>query len=148
MSPITRFLAIAPFLFYSASSLAIYKCEEHGKIIYSDEQCLDGQAKTIDTTNSQISDAAANDATARSRREKEALKHLEQDRRKEEAFEEKARQKKIRTDEAFRKKCQTLSLKVKWSQEDAAAAMGKSAEKSKRTAVRQREKYEAECGKR
>ncbi|MGV3743158.1 MAG: hypothetical protein ACO1NO_12695 [Burkholderiaceae bacterium] len=147
MNSIAKLLALAPFLLYSASSFAIYKCEANGKIIYSDEECTEGRAKAIDTTNSQLSDSAANEAAARSKREKEALKLLEEKRRKEEVLEEKARQKKLRAEEALNKKCQAMALKVKWSEEDASAATGKSAEKSKRTAHRNREKYEAECGK-
>lgn len=148
MSPTARLVALALFLTYSNSSLAIYKCEENGKTIYSDERCANGRATQIDTTNSRISDSAADEALARGRREKDVVKRLEENRRKEEVLEEKARQKRIRADEALRKKCQTMALKVQWSEEDAAAATGKSAEKSKKTARRNREKYEMECGRR
>lgn len=148
MLAIARFVAVLTLFFYSAASHAIYKCEENGKITYSDEQCESGSARAIDTTNSRLTNAAVSEATERNKRNRETLKQLESTRQKEEATEEKARQKKLRASEALRKKCQAMALKVKWSEEDAAAATGKSINKAKRTASRQREKYEAECGKR
>ncbi|MDQ9170255.1 hypothetical protein Q8A64_07480 [Oxalobacteraceae bacterium R-40] len=143
-----RFLAVLLLASYSSSSLAIYKCEENGKVIYSDEKCSSGKLKSIDTTNGKISESALNEATARNKREKETLQQLKKTRQRDEALEEKSRQKRMRTNEALRKKCQALELKKKWSEEDAVAATGKSAEKSKRTAMRNKEKYEAECSKR
>lgn len=116
-------------------------------MIYSDEPCADGKVKLIDTTNSHLSEPALNEAKARSKRERETLHHLEEKRHKEEMIEEKARQKQMRANDALRKKCEALALKRKWSEEDAAAATGKSAEKLKRNAVRQQEKYSSECGK-
>jgi hypothetical protein len=141
-----RFLVVVLLAFYSSPSLAIYKCEESGKVIYSDEKCAGGQVKSIDTTNGRISESALNDAAARNKREKETLRRLEDARQKDEALEEKARQKRLIASESLRQKCQALELKIKWSEEDAAAATGKSIEKLKRTAMRNKEKYEAECG--
>jgi hypothetical protein len=148
MTAIVRLFAITPFLVYSASAFAIYKCEVQGRIIYSDEKCVDGKTTAIETANTTVSAAALNEAAERSRREKDALRHLQSSRHKEEAAEEKARQKKLRASEALHKKCQTMAMKLKWSEEDAADATGKSAEKARRTALRHREKYRAECGNR
>lgn len=147
MNTLFRYCFAVPLVFCSASSFAIYKCEEHGKVIYSDEPCSNGNVKLIDTTNSHLSEPALNDAKARSKREKETLRQLEEKRHREEMTEEKTRQKRMRANDALRKKCEALALKQKWSEEDAAAARGKSAEKLKRNALRQREKYAVECGK-
>ncbi len=146
MIVLIRLVAAVPFLVYSTSSLAIYKCQENGKTIYSDAQCANGKVTAIETTNSRVSESALNEAAARIKRQKETLKHLEDARRKDEAAEEKAHLKKMQASDALRKKCQAMALKTKWTDEDAAAANGKSAEKAKRVALRQKEKYQAECG--
>jgi hypothetical protein len=147
MNTLAQYCLALPLIFCSASSFAIYKCEERGKVIYSDEPCSNGNVKLIDTTNSHLSEPALNDTKARNKREKETLQQLEGERRKEEMIEEKARQKRMHANDALRKKCEALALKQKWSEQDAAAANGKSAEKLKRNAVRQGEKYAVECGK-
>jgi hypothetical protein len=148
MNILARYFLAMTLVFCSASSFAIYKCEERGKVIYSDEPCSSGKVKLVETTNSHLSEPALNEAKARSKREKETLQQLEKERHKDEVIEEKARQKRMRANDALRKKCEALALKQKWSEEDAAAARGKSAEKLKRNAVRQQEQYTAECGKR
>lgn len=146
MSALVRLFAIIPLLIYSTSASAIYKCEEQGKVVYTDAKCENGKVTTVDTTNSHISKTALNEAAERGKHEKATLKQLESARRKDEAAEEKARQKQLRASEALRKKCQAMALKVKWSEEDAASATGKSAEKARRVALRQNEKYRTECG--
>lgn len=147
MTRILTLFAAAPFMLFSTSSFAIYKCEENGKITYSEEKCSSGKVSAIDTTNSHLTKSSADEAMTRSKREKAVLRELEEARRKEEVLKEKARQKALRSSEVLQKKCRTLAQKAKWSEEDAASAIGKSAEKSKRIAMRNREKYEADCGK-
>lgn len=146
MTAILRLFALMPFLVHPASALAVYKCEVQGKVLYGDGPCADGKVTVIDTTSSRVSETLANEGAQRSRREREILKHLQSSRQKDEAAENKARQKRVRAQEALQKKCRSLAMKLTWSEEDAAEASGKSAEKARRSAQRHREKYRAECG--
>lgn len=146
MTAILRLFALMTFLVYPALAHAVYKCEVQGKILYSDGPCADGKVTAIDTTSSQVSETLANEGAQRSRHERDTLKHLQSSRQKDEAAEDKARQKRVRAQEALQKKCRSLAMKLKWSEEDVAEASGKSAEKARRTAQRHREKYHAECG--
>lgn len=148
MARFLALLAAAPLMLNSVSSHAIYKCEENGKIAYSEEKCSTGKASAIDTTNSRLSQSSADEAKMRSKREKESVHKLEEARRQDELRDERARQKAMRASEALQKKCHALALKAKWSEEEAASAIGKAADKSKRTAARNRENHEAQCGKR
>lgn len=128
----------------SAPALAAYKCESGGKISYGDEPCRSGT--TVALPEPPGGDDAAQ-AKMRAAREKREAERLENARHKREAAEEKLRTRIAKADAARRKKCQSLAMSRKWSEEDAAAATGKSAEKAKRKARRKAEQYEAECGK-
>jgi len=128
----------------SAPALALYKCESSGKVSYGDVPCSSGTTVAL-PERSNVSDAA--EAKIRAAREKLEAERLEKERRKREVSEEKIQAKIAKTGMAHRKKCQSLAMHKKWSEEDAASAAGKTAEKAKRKARRNAEQYEAECGK-
>jgi hypothetical protein len=132
---------------FSLPAFAVYKCENGGKVTYSDTTCMTG--KSLDLGNQANSSSAADIARtqAQNAHEKKELRELETARHKREATEEKEQKKLAKTAEAKRKKCASLALKKKWSDEDLTRAAGKSQEKALVRAHRAAEKYELECGK-
>lgn len=127
---------------FTAPALAIYKCESNGKVTYSDEHCPGG--KVLDTGGAPVVDA---DVVARqAAQEKNRLKRLEHERHKLEAQEEKQQQRAAHAAAAKQKRCSLLDRRRKWADEDAAAATGKSHEKTKLKARRVAEQFDAECG--
>lgn len=141
-----KILWLSLLISFTSPALAIYKCESNGKITYSDEACRGGKILELNdpgkTPASDLSNAQQQIA-----REKDELKRLENQRHKRDAKEEKEQQKIGRINAARQKKCASLALRSKWSSEDAAAASGRSADKTRRNARRATERYAAECGK-
>lgn len=135
-------LLLFVLLFFSAPALAIYKCEADDKVVYSDTPCRTGKATEI-TGAAPSSDAKA--AQQKLARDKAELRRLEVQRQKREAIAEKERQKLFKANEAKKKKCADLALRVKWANEDAARASMKSAERAKQKTRRLAEKYRLEC---
>jgi hypothetical protein len=131
----------------SSPALALYKCEANGKTSYSDEPCSAGATRMDISPNTKVSPPDAANASRQAAREKAELKRLENEREKREAQEHKEREKLARTVALKQKKCNALALQKKWSEEDAAAATGKSVEHARRNARRKAEKYQMECGK-
>jgi hypothetical protein len=127
-----------------APALAVYKCESGGKLSYSDTPCLGG--KNIMMSEA-VEPADATDANSRLLRDKAEVNRLERERHQREAHDEKERQQAARAVARNQKKCDSLALRKKWAEEDAAHATGKSAEKIKRKAHRSAEKFELECRK-
>lgn len=142
---------LSVLLLLSTPALAIYKCESNGKLTYSDVPCHAGKALPLGTSiQDKISATEVDAATQRAADQKKELDRVEKERRQVDALdarEQKERQKLAKADAAQKRKCAALALRQKWSDEDAAAATGRSAEKSKRAARRQAEKYQMECGK-
>lgn len=143
-----RSLLMCFLLAISVPALAAYKCELGGKVTYSDVPCLDGKGQELKQTEpNTVSSRDAAQATQQSVREKKELTRLETLRHKREAIEEKEARQAARVAASKRKKCESLAQRVKWAQEDAAHAAGRTAEKAKRKARRLDEKYELECRK-
>lgn len=136
----SRLLLAGLFLALSAPAFAIYKCEADGKFSYSDTLCPNG--KTLDLAVS-VSDAAS--ARQQASQEKRALQHLENDRHKREARDEKEQQRAAHAYANRQKKCAALARKRKWADEDLASAKLKSIEKAKRKSRRLTEQYDAQC---
>lgn len=135
--------ALATILMLSSAlpALAMYKCEDGGKISYSDTACA-ANGKELDIALPPT-DAAA--AAQRLAREKSELKRLESDRHKREAREEKEQQRIARALASRKKRCDTLARRVRWADEDARLAAGRAADKARRKARRMSEQYEGEC---
>ena len=128
------------FLALSMPAFAIYKCEVDGKFSYGDTPCPNGKAFDLAVS-------APDAATARQQasREKSVLRHLENDRHKREAREEKKQQQVARAYANRQKKCVALARRRKWADEDLASAKLKSIEKAKRKSRRLAEEYDAQC---
>ena len=143
-----RSLLMCLLLAISVPVFAAYKCEVGGKVTYSDVPCPDGKGKELKQPEpNTASSRNAAQATQQNARDKKELTRLETQRHKREAIEEKEARQAARAAASHRKKCDTLAQRVKWDQEDAAHAAGRSAEKAKRKARRMDEKYALECGK-
>lgn len=128
----------------AAPALAIYKCEYNGKIAYSDRPCIDG--KTIELAEKvTVTNADRRYAQKRLAQDKATTARIEKERRKREAAEEKEAKAAARIASAKQAKCSSLALRVKWSEEDAMQASGKSAPKAKIKAKRMQEQYEMQC---
>lgn len=128
----------------SAPALAVYKCESGGKTTYSDKSCTQGKV-------TQLSDEPAVEKADITRADRENIERkkriaaLEKTRHQREAVEEKKQQRAAKSAAAQRKRCTTLSLRKKWSAEDASRAAGKAVEKARLKARRAEEQYDAEC---
>jgi hypothetical protein len=127
-------------IFASTPALAIFKCESHDKIAYSDQPCPGGTPLNI--VNAPPVDNAGIYQTAK---EKAALRRLENERHKREAQDEKERLRTAHGVAMKQKRCATLARRMKWAQEDAAAAAGRSGDRAKRYARRAADHYEEEC---
>jgi hypothetical protein len=144
----SRILLLSLLVSISAPALAIYKCESNGKVTYSDEACRGGKVIELpEPTGKTLLSSDAASARRQVAHEKSEVKRLENERHKREAAEDKQQQRVARLHAVKQKKCASLAMRQKWSEEDAAAAIGKSAGKAKRRARRKAEQYENECGK-
>jgi flagellar biosynthesis GTPase FlhF len=146
---IALFVALTAFAAFTARAVpahALYKCEEKGRIAYRDEPCEGGKALNVQGEGiAATADRLA--AQEQAARQKQALTHLEKERRQREALEEREMRKAAKAQASKHKKCRALALNRKWAEQDAAAAAGKSVDKARRNAARKAEKYEMECGK-
>lgn len=145
-----KILALSLLFLLSAPALAIHKCEIDGRISYSDVPCQPGESLPLNgAMPDKVSELDSDSAKQRAAREKKELHRVEKERDQADALDaknRKERQKIAKADTAHKRKCAALALKQKWNDEDAAAATFKSAERAKRAARRQAEKYELECG--
>ncbi|HYD62311.1 MAG TPA: DUF4124 domain-containing protein [Noviherbaspirillum sp.] len=133
-------------LSFSLPAFAAYKCEANGKITYSDIPCADGKQVEIAGVAS-VSETDAARARQQAKSEKAELARIERERRKEEAAADKKAQLAARNAAVKNSKCSSMAQRVKWSEEDAARATGKSVEKARLKARRLAESYELQCGK-
>jgi len=127
-------------------ALALYKCETGRAVSYSDMPCPGGKSSTIDTSYNTVGPSPGADDPGL-QRQKEQLQQLEQSRHRREAKEEKAAQKAEKARAAREKKCAGLAQRQKWREEDAAMAVGRSADKVRLKARHMAEAYRLECGK-
>ncbi len=134
------FLLAAPL-----PALAIYKCENAGKVSYSDMPCTGNRTSTITTDHNTIGPGPAGD-DARLERQKDELARMQRARHQREAREETAARKAAKAYAAHEKKCAALAQRKKWREEDAAMATGKKVARARLLARRMGEKYQLECG--
>jgi len=143
MTTILRALLSALLLSLAIPAFAVYKCAAEGKVSYSDAPCAGGRTIDVDA-------APTAGSTAQSRnqleQQKAELKRLENARYREESHQAELRKAAARASAAREKKCTTLARRKKWASEDAAMAVGKSAEKARRKARRAEETWQDECG--
>ncbi len=140
-----RALLLSLLLAAAAPAFAAYKCEANGKTLYSDTPCTAG--KTIELEE-KVTVTAADRALAQERlaKDKASVARQKKERLKREAAEKKLAQAAAKKTAAKQAKCATLAQRVKWSEEDAEQATGKSIPKAKKKARRMNEKYTLQCG--
>lgn len=140
-----RLLISLLLLACSFPAMAVYKCETGRSVSYSDIPCTGGKSSTLDTAHNTVGpepEAAENPGLER---QKTTLQQLERTRHRREAREEKEAQKIARVRAARQKKCAGLAQRQKWREEDAAQAVGKTAERTRLKARRMAEAYRLEC---
>jgi hypothetical protein len=132
----------------SAPAFALYKCNSGGKTTYTDSSCANGTSSDLGDISDKATPSNLAQAHEQNAQDKRKLKELETARHRREAAEERQQRKLAKAADNKRKKCASLQLKKKWSNEDAANATSKNRQKAIRRARRLAEKYELECGKR
>lgn len=133
---------------FAIPALGINKCESAGKIIYSDQPCPAGSiARPADIHTVAVDTASAEAAAKRAASDKAELNRIESERNKQAAASQKSREQALRSREREVKRCNALAQRVKWAEEDAAAASAKSSSKARAKARRLAERYESECRK-
>jgi hypothetical protein len=123
---------------------AAYKCDVNGTVVYSDQPCAAGKQTQL-AAPAAVSEKDATDAASAARRDKAELTRLESERRKREAADEKRAAQARREAAMKERKCGVLAQRVKWAEEDASRAAGKSAAKAERRKRRAKEAYELQC---
>jgi hypothetical protein len=141
-----RIVLLSLLVLICTPALAVYKCESGGTITYSDEPCRGG--KVLELDNPASGKTPASSAEHQAALDKREARRLEKERHQREAIESKEQQRVAYVNATRQKRCASLALQKKWSEEDAAAATGRSVDRAMRKAQRSAEKYEAECGKR
>jgi hypothetical protein len=139
-----RLMLASLLLSLSLPAFAVYKCESNGKTVYSDTPCPDGKQVQLASATA-VAEPDAARARQDAKQEKAEATRLEKERHKREAAEEKQAKIAARSAAVRKRKCETLAQRVKWSEEDAARAAGRSTEKAKRKARRAAESYDLQC---
>lgn len=136
-----RVLMACAALCVSGQALAVYKCEENGRVTYGDQPCDGGRAVTLPST-------APDASSTRRQAERDAstLKSLESERHKREAVEERELRSSSRQSAARHKRCAAHAAKQKRANQEVAATSGLANEKARQKARRVTEDYEAACG--
>lgn len=128
----------------SMPALAVFKCESHGQVTYTNVPC-GGKQVELPPPSAPSDPAAARQLAASERR---LLERIEKDREKARAELARRRQQEDKLALAHKKKCTLLALETKWSAEDAAGASRSKIDRAgvaRRRARQKVERYEAEC---
>lgn len=139
-----RLLLIGLLATASVPALAVYKCQAGGSVTYSDTPCPGAKELKLDTQPL----GSASRSEKQVAEDKKTLMRLERERRRDDAEQEKDRRRTAKARAAEKKKCASLARREQWAREDAASALGKTAEKAKLRARRATQQYEEECGSR
>ena len=129
----------ALLVFFCLPASAVYKCEQSGRLTYSDVPC-GGQQKEMPSSAS-----ATSNHDAEMTRTQNELRRLQNSREQKERQDQQFRNLALRGQVARQKKCRALALQSKWKQEDAHLAPLTSQTKTRRIARRAEEKYQSEC---
>ncbi|MGV8898758.1 MAG: hypothetical protein ACOH2B_05885 [Burkholderiaceae bacterium] len=141
-----RLLLLALLYAVSVPAAAIYKCQTGTKITYSDIECVN-ETETIIKTTDTFSQQGAGDSSQRLATDKAELHRLRNERKREEALDDRSHAKYIRAATSKRKQCELLEQRQQWAEEDAANASKKSITTAQRKARRAAETYILACGK-
>ncbi len=146
MPPTLLLLVLLVSLTFPGSALAIYKCESGGQTVYSDTPCHNGKTERMQeiTVNTAATDAAL--AQKQAQQDKQELQRLQQERHKQEKVDALQQEKRNKASAAKKQKCAESAQRVKWANEDAASASGKTVERARQKARRTAEKHHLTCG--
>jgi hypothetical protein len=129
-----------------AQTAKIVKCTVDGKVTYTSEPCLNGDAVMMPALPPPAPDAPSTPQLERElAQQKATLNKLETARRAREAKDEKADAQASKANAAHKQKCAKLRLQKKWADEDAARASGTSAAALKLKARHEAEALALEC---
>jgi hypothetical protein len=128
----------------SLPAFAAYKCDVNGSVVYRDQPCTDGKETQL-AAPATISAKDVADAESAAKRDKAEATRLERERHKREAADEKRMNIARREAAVKERKCGVLAQRLKWAEEDARKAAGKSAAKAERRKRRAKEAYELQC---
>jgi len=136
-----RLLLLAIGLAAALPAAAVFKCEQGGKVSYSDLPCGDGKILDLNTVP-----AADGGGPRQAAREKTLLKALEQDRHKRESAEARELNKASRASAARHKKCAAHQKRQQRANQEMSRTTGLANEKARRRFAQVTEDYENECG--
>lgn len=139
-------LVLLVSLTFSTSALAIYKCESGGQTVYSDTPCHNGKTERMQEIAVTAPATEAGLAQKQAQQDKQELQRLQQRRHKQEKMDDRQQEKRNKASAAKKKKCAESAQRVKWANEDAASATGKTAERARQKAHRATEKHQLTCG--
>lgn len=137
-------LLLLSMMIVATPALAVYKCETHEGILYTDIPCAVKQMKLPPPPAA--SDPATAQRLAQDNRRQLAIIEKEEERARNERRRQETGRENITT--AGKKRCTLLGLEKKWSAEDAALAgrlVSEKSERLKRDARRKAERFDAEC---
>lgn len=126
---------------HAAAADPVYKCNEGGRISYSDRPC--GHAASVLAVPE--APAPDPDASARLERDRAALLELEKARVTRELREEREAVRARREAASMRRRCDKLRLNQQWAEEDARRSTGAALEAARIKARRQAEALAVEC---
>ncbi len=128
---------VAALLPLSAS--AVYRCEQHGQPVYTDLPC---EGRKLDVDPQPAPQRDSDDSLRRERAEASRLQKLREQRERQD---QQIRDLAARGAAARERKCRSLSLQLKWREEDLRIATLDKAEKARVRLRRAAEKFDAEC---
>lgn len=124
-----------------AQQAKIVKCTVDGKVTYTSEPCINGDAVVMPALPPPAPGATSTPELERELVQQKATLHrLETERHAREAKEEKADAQAAHAAAALKQKCAKMRLQKKWADEDAARASGANA-----PALKQKARHEAEA---
>lgn len=131
----------------SGSSLAtVYRCEQQGKIQYSQTPCPSGQTgQVLHQPLSVPSESERAQATGIANQEKAAANKLEKDRHTREQKQERELRQLSAQREKQKSQCERAQLQVKWANEDVHQAQPKAETRAKQKLKRANEKAALAC---
>lgn len=124
------------------SAHAVYKCTRQGAIVYTDTPCDGTQMELPLSTSSKSQDPNQERALANDRAEVSRLQKIREQRERQD---QQIRDLSNRGAAAREHKCKTLSLQLRWREEDLREAPLQSQHKARTRVRRATEKYAMEC---
>lgn len=130
----------------SLPAAAVYRCESRTGTSYADSPCANEVSIDIsEQVRDPVLPGDAALAQQRAKRQKQEIARIEKERNAEIEAASKARRQFSRKAATKEKECQALALRVKWAEEDLAAANGRLRASAQRKAKRVAEKHALAC---